>query len=175
MGRYDKKRKIVEEIKQDLSEAKTIVLTDYRGLTVAQMNRLRGILKEQDVKYRVVKNTLARFAVQEAGYTEIDPYLTGPVAIAFGYDDPVVPVKLLVDFSKENDELNLKGGILDRSNFLDENKLVEIAKLPPKEVLLGQVAGSLQSPISAFLTVLQGNLRNLVYALQAVKEQKESA
>ena len=175
MGRYDKKRKIVEEIKQDLNEAKTIVLTDYRGLTVAQMNRLRGILKEQDVKYRVVKNTLARFAVQEAGYTEIDPYLTGPVAIAFGYDDPVVPVKLLVDFSKENDELNLKGGILDRSNFLDENNLVEIAKLPPKEVLLGQVAGSLQSPMSAFLTVLQGNLRNLVYALQAVKEQKESA
>lgn len=174
MGIRQEKEKIVQQIKADLESAKVIVLTDYRGLTVAQMNDLRNILREEGIKYKVVKNTLTRFAAREAGFNELEKYMEGPIAIAYGYDDPVVPLRVLVKFAKKNEALTLKGGVLEKM-VLDEKNLRVLSDLPPREVLLSTVLGSFQSPISGLLNVMQGNLRNLAYVLQAVKEKKDDA
>ncbi len=174
MGIRQEKEKIVQQIKADLESAKVIVLTDYRGLTVAQMNDLRNILREEGIKYKVVKNTLTRFAAREAGLNELEKYMEGPIAIAYGYDDPVVPLRVLVKFAKKNEALTLKGGVLEKM-VLDEKNLRVLSDLPPREVLLSTVLGSFQSPISGLLNVMQGNLRNLAYVLQAVKEKKDDA
>ncbi len=168
------KQKKVQEIRKDLESSQVIVLTDYRGLTVAKMNQLRRLLEADGVRYKVVKNTLTKLAAQEAGLEGLDPYMEGPVAIAYGYDDPVTPIKLLVKFSKENDELNIKGGVLE-NQVMDETQMRRLADLPSKEVLLAKVAGVFQAPLAGMANVLQGNLRNLVYVLDAVREQKENA
>jgi len=165
------KEKMVEALREDLSKAKVVVLTDYRGLTVAQINSLRRILKEEGAQYKVVKNTLMRLAVKETGLEKLEPYLEGPTAIAYGYDEPVVPIKVLVKFAKGNDNLSIKAGALE-GNILEESDLRRISELPTKEVLLGKTLGCFQAPLRGFLSVLQGNILNLVYVLNAVKEQK---
>ena len=172
MGKRLEKEKKVAEIKEDLSRARIIVLTDFRGLNVAQMNKLRRTLQQDGVKYRVVKNTLTKIAAGETGLDDLKEYLEGPMGIAYGFDDPLEPVKTLVKFAKENsDKFSLKGGVLE-SRVLDVDSLKQLADLPPKEVLLSRTLGSLQAPLSAFVNVLQANIRNLVYVLQAVHDQK---
>lgn len=166
------KEKKVELLKKELEQAKIIVMTDYRGLTVAQMNKLRRILQAEGIRYKVVKNTLAQIAAVDLGIAAMNTYLEGPVAIAYGYADPVTPVKLLVKFAKENDQLSLKGGMLEKQ-ILDEQGLRQLSDLPSREVLLARVLGSFQSPLAGMMNVLQGNLRGFVYVLQAVKEQRE--
>lgn len=174
MANRKEKEKMVEAIKEDLRNSKVIVLTDYRGLTVAQISNLRRILKEEGVQYKVVKNTLTRLAVKGMGLDNLEPYLEGPTAIAYGYDEPVMPVKLLVKFAKENDHLSIKAGALE-GDVLGENDLRRIAELPSKEVLLSKTLGCFQAPLRGFLNVLQGNILNLVYVLNAIKEQKADA
>ena len=172
MDRRRLKEKKVELLKEELGHARLIVMTDYRGMTVAQMNKLRRMLQAEGIKYKVIKNTLAQIAAADLGMEAMNTYLEGPVAIAYGYDDPVTPVKLLVKFAKENDQLSLKGGMLEKQ-VLDEQGLRQLADLPSREVLLARVLGSFQSPLAGMLSVLQGNLRGFVYALQAVKEKRE--
>lgn len=174
MGNRQVKEKKVELLKDDLGRAKIIVLTDYRGLTVAQMNKLRRILQAEGIKYRVVKNTLTRIAAKELGLEDMNVYMQGPIAIAYGFDDPVTPVRLLVKFAKENDQLSLKGGLLE-SQALDEQGLRRLSDLPSRDVLLARTLGAFQAPLVGMLNVLQGNLRSLVYVLQAIKEKQESA
>ena len=172
MGNRREKEKKVELLKEDLGQAKIIVLTDFRGLTVAQMNKLRRSLQVEGIKYKVVKNTLTRIAATDLGLDAMNVYMEGPVGIAYGYDDPVTPVKLLVKFAKENEQLSLKGGLLEKQ-ILDEQGLQHLSQLPTREVLLAKTLGCFQAPLSGMLNVLQGNLRGLVYALQAVKEKQE--
>lgn len=174
MGSRKLKEKKVEELKNDLQMANVAVLTDFRGLTVAKMNKLRRMLAEGGVKYKVVKNTLTLLAAREVGLDELEPYLKGPVAIAFGYDDPVHPVKILDKFAKEHEELKIKGGILEK-RVLGDKEIRRLSELPSKEVLLAKTLGCFKAPLTGFLSVLQGNLRNFVYVLNAIKEQKESA
>ena len=171
MGNREIKEKKVLEIKKDLEDSKVIVLTDYRGLTVTQINALRRTLSQEGVKYKVVKNTLTLLAARDAGLEGLEQYLQGPTAIAYGYDDPVTPVKLLVQFSKGNEQLSIKGGVLENS-ILDKTELKRLSELPPREVLLARTLGSLQFPLTGFLSVLQGNIRNLVYVLEAIKGEK---
>ncbi|RJX23956.1 MAG: 50S ribosomal protein L10 [Dethiobacter sp.] len=174
MGNREVKEEKVLEIKEDLNNSKVVVLTDYRGLTVAQISKLRRILSEEGVKYKVVKNTLTILAARKAGLDDLEQYLQGPTAVAFGYDDPVTPIKLLVKFAKENDQLSIKGGVLEK-NVLNEIELRRLSELPPKDVLLSMTLRGFQAPLVGMLNVLQGNIRNLVYVLDAIKEQKESA
>ena len=174
MGSRKLKEKKVEEIKADLQKAKVIVLTDYRGLIVAEINKLRRMLKEEGVQYKVVKNTLTRLALRELGLADLELYLQGPTAMAYGYDDPVVPVKLLVKFARGNEHLKIKGGVLEK-NILNEKELRQIAGLPPKDVLLSKTLTCFQAPLAGMLNVLQGNVRNLIYVLEAIRKQKESA
>ena len=170
------KQAIVAELKEKLTGAKGAVLVNYRGLTVAQDTKLRRQLREAGVDYRVVKNTMTRIAAQEAGLEGLDVYLEGPTAIAISTTDPVAPAKIITDFVKEHklQVLEVKAGLVE-GNVIDENGVKALASLPSREVLIAKMLGSMQSPITGLVNVLQGSVRNLVYALDAVRQQKESA
>jgi large subunit ribosomal protein L10 len=164
----------VAEIKDKLSRAQSVVLADYRGLNVAQATELRKQLREAGIEYKVVKNTLTIIAARECGLDGLASLLTGPTAIAFGYDDPVAPAKILSEFAKANKDLELKGGVLD-GQVMNVEDVKALADLPSREELLAQVLRGMQAPIAGFVNVLQGTIRNFVYALDAVRKQKEEA
>ena len=113
-------------------------------------------------------------AAREIGLDDLVPLLTGPTAVAFGYDDPVAPAKILSEFAKTNRDLELKGGVLE-GKVLDVDGVKALAELPSKEELLAQVVRGMQAPIAGLVNVLQGTIRNFVYALDAVRKQKEEA
>ncbi len=166
----------VAELKEKFSATKGAVLTNYRGLTVAQDTKLRRKLREAGVEYRVFKNTLTRIAAKEAGIEGLDPYLEGPTAIALSMTDPVAPAKVISDFVKENklQTLEVKAGLVE-GKVIDASGVKALSNLPPREVLIAQVLAGMQAPIAGFVNVLSGTMRNLVYALDAVRQQKESA
>ena len=144
----------VAEIKELLTASKCTILVDFCGLTVAQDTAFRRKMREAGVKYGVVKNTMLRIAANEAGIEGLEPVLEKNTAIAVAPEDPVAVAKIICDFAKENKALT---------------------ELPPKEVLIAKMLGSMNAPISGFVNVLQGTIRNVVYALEAVRQQKESA
>lgn len=176
MAVTQEKLQTVAEIKEKLSTTQGAVLTNYRGLTVAQDTKLRRQLREAGVEYRVFKNTMTRIAAKEAGIEGLDPYLEGPTAIAMSYTDPVAPAKVIADFVKENklQTLEVKAGLVE-GKVIDANSVKALASLPAREVLIAQVLAGMQAPVAGFVNVLSGSLRNLVYALEAVRKQKESA
>jgi len=165
---------VVEEIKEKLSKAQGVILADYRGLTVLQATELRRKLREAGVEYKVLKNTLTAIAAKEVGFEDLVPLLIGPTAIAFGYDDPVAPAKVLSEFARTTPVLELKGGLLE-GKVLDVDAVKALADLPSREELLSQVLRGMQAPIAGLANVLQGTIRNFVYALEAVRKQKEEA
>lgn len=165
------KQAIVAEIKEKLEAAKGAVLADYRGLNVADATKLRRSLREAGVEFRVLKNTMTRIAAREAGIEGLEAYLEGPTAIAFGFNDLVAPAKILTTFAKENKSIVIKAGIVE-GKVVDEKGVKDLADLPPREVLIAKMLGSMQAPISGLVNVLQGNIRNLVYVLEAVRNQK---
>lgn len=155
----EKKKAIVAELSERLKNSQAGVLADYRGLSVAQDTELRGKLREAGVSYTVVKNNLTRFAVKEAGLDELESVLEGPTALATSENDVVTPAKILVDFAKDNDALEIKAGFVDGKVIsLDEVKTY--ASIPSKEVLIARILGSLQSPISALARTLQAIVDN---------------
>jgi large subunit ribosomal protein L10 len=156
------KKQLVEEIVEKISRAKSIVLVDYRGLNVEQVTDLRNKFRAAGVDYKVYKNSNMRFAFEKAGYTEFLEYLKGPNAIAFGYEDAVTVAKISSDFAKTNDKLEIKAGVVD-GTVIDANGVKSLASIPPREVLL-----------SMLLSALQGNLRNLAFLLDQVRENKEN-
>jgi len=160
----EKKEKIVKDIKEKLEKSKVAVFTNYRGITAGEITELRRSLRESGSELRIAKNTLTRIAARDLGLEGINPYLEGPVAIAFGYEDPVAPAKILHKFIKEYKKMEIKGGVLENA-IVDADGIKELADLPPKEVLLAKVVGGMQAPISGLVNVLQGSIRNLVYVL----------
>jgi large subunit ribosomal protein L10 len=167
------KQAAVAELKQKLGAIKGAVLADYRGLNVADATKLRRTLREAGIEFRVVKNTMTRIAAQEIGIEGLDAHLEGPTAIAFGYQDPVGPAKVLSEFAKGNKNLVIKAGILS-GKVVDADGVRVLADLPPREVLIAKMLGSMQAPITGLVNVLHGNIRNLVYTLEAVRKQKEA-
>lgn len=170
------KQAIVADIKEKLAGAKGMVITSYRGLTVAQDTKLRSKFREAGVHYQVVKNTMTRIAAHEAGIEGLDQYLEGTTAIAVSNTDPVAPAKVISDFIKEHklDSLEIKAGMVE-GKVIDAAGVKSLAALPTREVLIAQVLAGMQSPIVGLVNVLQGSIRNVVYALDAVRKQKESA
>lgn len=164
----------VAEIKELLANSKCTILVDFCGLTVAQDTALRRKMREAGVHYNVVKNTLLRIAAQEAGIEGLEPVLEHNTAIAVAPEDPVAVAKIVCDFAKENKELKIKIGVLD-GKAISVEEIKALASLPPKEVLIAKMLGSMNAPISGLVNVLQGTIRNVVYALEAVRKQKESA
>ncbi|MCF6463377.1 50S ribosomal protein L10 [Clostridium sp. Cult1] len=168
----EEKKQIVEEIKEKVEKAQSVVLVDYRGLNVEELTQLRRKYKEAGVDYKVYKNTMMRFAFKDAGLEEFNQFLTGPNAVAFGFDDPVQAAKITDEFAKDHDKLEIKAGIVD-GKIIGIDEIKSLANLPSKEVLIAQTLAGLNGPIAGFANVLQGTIRNLVYALNAVKEKQE--
>jgi len=168
-----KKEQEISEIGQYMGQYSITVLTDYRGLDVAEVTELRAKLRDAGVKYKVAKNTLIKRAANELGITDLDKYLEGPTAVAFSAE-PVELAKILVDFAKAHNDLEIKTGLLDKK-LVGVEDIKNLAKLPPREVLLAQVVGAMQSPMYGFAGSLSGLLRKFVYALDQIKEQKAQA
>jgi large subunit ribosomal protein L10 len=169
-----KKVQQVELLTEKLRKAKVAVLADYRGLTVAQMQDLRSRLRTADVEFRVVKNTMARRAAAESGNEALQGELTGPIGIAFGYDDLGAPAKLLADFVRTTRlKLDIVGGLVEGRVFGPE-QVRQLADLPPREVLLAQLLGTLQSPIAQLVGAVQAPVQELVGLLEARKNQMEA-
>ncbi|HHZ19226.1 MAG TPA: 50S ribosomal protein L10 [Firmicutes bacterium] len=165
------KEAIVAEVQEKISRSQAVVLADYRGLNVEEINLLRKKLREAGVEYRVIKNTLIRLAAKNAQIDGLDPYLEGPTAIAFGYDDPVAPAKIMSDFAKDHKNLELKAGLLG-DKVIDVDGVKALANLPSRTALLAQLAGLLQAPMRGLVTVLSGPMRNAVYALEAIRKKQ---
>jgi large subunit ribosomal protein L10 len=169
-----RKEGIVQEVKEKLSKSQVVILTDYRGLNVAEITDLRRQLREEGIEFKVVKNTLTKIAAGELGYESLKDHLEGPTAVAFGYQDPVTAAKILAKFAKGNEKLEIKAGML-AGGVIDLEAIRALADLPSREVLLGRVLGAFQSPLTAFAGVLQGNIRNLIQVLNAIREEKEKS
>lgn len=165
------KEATVSEIQQKFAASKSVILADYRGLNVEEVTELRKKLREAGIEYKVAKNTLTSRAAKAANIDGLDQFLSGPTALAFGFNDVVSPAKILANFAKNHKKLELKGGVLE-GQVIDLQKVNALANLPSREVLLGQVAGMLQAPMRGLVTVLSGPLRNVTYALEAVRKQK---
>ena len=165
------KKKIVEDLKEKISRAKVMVVSDYLGFTVKEITELRKKLRAEDSELRIVKNTLISRAVVECGFEVLKNYLQGSTAVLLGYRDAVAPLKVLIKHIKESEKGSIRAGIVENKIF-DQKELSEIAKLPSREVLLGKVVGGFQAPIFGLVNVLSGPMRKLVYALQAIKEKK---
>jgi large subunit ribosomal protein L10 len=149
------------------------VATDYRGLTAKEMVQLRRRLTESGIEYRVIKNTLTRFAAERAGKNQLETLLTGPVAIAFGYDDVIKPAQVLREHIRSaGSVLQIKGGILG-DKLLTAEDVVNLATMPSKEVLLARLVGQLNAPLQALHNVLSAPLRGLLNVMQARIKQVE--
>ncbi len=165
------KQENVAEIKEKISRSQSIILMDYRGLSVDEVTELRAKFRAQGVDYKVYKNTMMRFAFKDSNLEEFNEHLTGPNAIAFGYDDPVQVAKLSYDFAKTNEKLEIKAGVVD-GKVVGVDEIKRLASLPSKDVLIAQVLAGFNSPIQGFANVLNGTLKGLVVALNAIAEKK---
>ena len=167
------KEKIVDELAEKLSQCKIAIATDYRGITAKEMVLLRRQLRENGIEYKVTKNTLTKFASDKADKKQLEAYLTGPLALAFGYDDIVKPAKVLSEYSASSGgRLKIKGGILE-DKALTPRDISRLATIPPKEVLLSQLLGQLFAPVQGLHYMLSSPLNGLVNVLQARVRQME--
>lgn len=164
----------VDELKELLRDAKSIVLNDFTGLNVADISELRRLCRENNVVYTIVKNTLAKRSFAALGLEEIESILDGPTAVALSRDDEVVPAKVLNDFAKDYELPRLKGAYV-AGRLLDDEETKRLASLPSKEILLAQVVGTFQAPMRGLVNVLGASLRDLLYVLKAVAEKKGAA
>ncbi|MED9948005.1 50S ribosomal protein L10 [Peptacetobacter hiranonis] len=156
---------VVSEIVEKLNNSSSAVVVDYKGLTVAEVTELRKVMREAGVDYKVYKNTLVRRAAQEVGIEQFnDELLVGTNAIAFGYEDPVAPARILKKFIETHPKMKLKMGVVE-GEFYDEAKIMELANIPSREELIAKLLGSLKAPVS-----------NFVYLVDAIaKKQEEEA
>ncbi len=150
-----------------------MVLTDYKGLTVAEMSEMRRMLKESSLEYRVVKNTLARIAAEDTPVAVLKDEFVGPVGVAIAYDDPVELAKKVIDYSKQNEKFAIKCGIIE-GKFVDLEGLKNVSKLPSRDVLLAMFAGAVASPLRNMASLLQATISRLGYALNALKDKKSA-
>lgn len=155
----EQKKQVVADLVEKLKSAQAGVIVDYRGLTVEQDTDLRRKLREAGVEYKVVKNTLTRFAANEVGLGGLDEYLNGPTSLAVSADDPVAPAKVIADFAKSNDCLKIKAGFLD-GNVISLEEVDTLAKTPSRDTLIAQIMGSLNAPVSDLVRTLQALVDN---------------
>jgi large subunit ribosomal protein L10 len=167
-----KKAKFMEDVRLIIKDSKNLVLTEYRGMTVEQVTELRSSLRKSGVKLKVLKNTLTRKLFKESGIDQLDPHLHGPVAISFLGKDVAAATKAILNFAKKNEKFILKAGFIE-GKVISLDGLKAISSLPSREVMLSRLLSTMQAPIRAMMTVMNGNTQKLVYALNAIKAQKE--
>lgn len=167
----DKKKQIVADLSTKLQNAVTGVVVDYKGISVADDTKLRKELREAGVDYAVVKNTLLRLATVQTGLEGLDPVLEGTTALAVSDSDYVAAARILCDYASKNENFKIKAGFVE-GEVLDTKGIEALAKLPSREVLVAQTLGGLNAPITGFVGVLNANVRNLVYALNAIAQKQ---
>jgi len=169
----ERKTQIIDKLREDFSKCSIGILTDYRGLSAQEATALRRRLRDSGIEFRVVKNTLARFAAERAGKEELISSFDGPIAIAFGYSDIVEPARALADYiDSSKASLSIKGGFLS-DRLLTAEDVKTLSTLPPREVLLAKVLGGMQAPISALVSHLATPIRGFIGLLQARIQQLE--
>ena len=155
MAKVEEKKPVVDEISTLLKDAKSVVLVDYRGLTVEQDTQLRKQLREAGVSYKVYKNTMMRFAFKGTDYEPLDPYLNGPSGCAIvGGDDPIAPARIMCGFAKKAEKLEIKGGVVE-GKLYDADGIKTLSTIPSREELLSKLLGSLQAPVTNFARVIK--------------------
>lgn len=163
------KEENVSKLIEKLKSSKSVVLTDYQGITMSQLSDLRNKLRDQDAEFTVTKNTLLDLSLKQVDLELTNPEVnSGPTATLFAYEDEISPIKILVKALKDIQIGKVKGGFVN-GQFLDAFSITRLANLPGKLELRGQVVGLINSPLQGLATVLQGNLNNLVYALDQIR------
>lgn len=170
----NEKEALIAEATRLLAETESLFVSDYRGLTVAQLSELRGKLREQGASIKVLKNTLGRIAAERAGRSELSPLLCGPTAVTLCGDDPVGAARTLADYARLHPELAVRGGFLN-DKIIDGPGVKVLATLPARDVLVAQLVGTMAAPLSGLVTVLQGTIRAFVRALDQVAAQRAAA
>jgi len=169
----EEKAQIIDKLQECVSKCSIGILTDYRGLSTPEMNVLRAKLRELGVEYKVVKNTLARFAVERAGRNDLVSSFEGPIAIAFGYGDITESARALADYiDTSKASLSIKGGFFS-DRLLTSGEVKTLSTLPPREILLAKLLGGMQSPITALVSCLATPIRGVIGVLQARIKQLE--
>mgnify|MGYP000134923034 CR=1 FL=1 len=153
MAKIELKQPIVEEISANIQDAASVVVVDYRGITVAQDTALRKQLREAGVTYKVYKNTMLNFAIKGTEFEPLSQHLEGPSAIAISKTDATAPARIVANFAKKAEKLEIKAGVVE-GNYYDAKGMTAIANVPSREVLLGKLLGSIQSPIANFARVI---------------------
>jgi large subunit ribosomal protein L10 len=161
----------VNELHDKFARAVSAVLADFRGLSVQEITTLRQQLREASLEVAVVKNTLARLAIQETSFEKLSPYLKGPTSITFSYRDPVAPAKVLSAYVKRQPKLAVRAGLFE-GEIIHGEKIAEIADLPPRDVLLAQAFAAMQGPVAGLVWTLQGLLSTFIGTLQAIHDKK---
>ncbi len=169
-----RKVELVDELSDKMSRMQLAVVADYRGFSVAELSALRTKLREHGAEMVVAKNTLLRLAARNAGREEIEPFLEGPTAVTFAYDNVAKVAKVLLDASKTSKPMVVRGGLLGNSP-IPANGLENVTKLPTREEALAQVLGGISAPVSGVVGVLNAAISNVVYTLQARIDQMQPA
>ncbi|MEG0835269.1 MAG: 50S ribosomal protein L10 [Christensenellaceae bacterium] len=172
-AKLNEKQAVLAEVVDKMQRAQSIVMLDYRGLSVQQVSSLRNEFRTAGVEYRVIKNNMLKRAADELKIEGVDDYFKGPTAVAFGFSDPVSPAKILVKFIKNAKITEIKGGIL-AGKAMNAAAIENLSKLASKEELLAKMLGSLNAPITKFAGALLAIPRGLACALNAVREQKQA-
>jgi large subunit ribosomal protein L10 len=172
--KLEDKKRIAQDLKERFDKSKVIIVTDYKGLNVTSINALRRKLREADVEYKVVKNSLLIRAAKDTDVAQLNEYFKGPSAIAISYDDPVAPAKVLTEFAKDSKALEIKAGVMG-DQMLDMSAIKALSDLPSREVLLGQVLSAMNGVPTAFVRALNDNIGRFLNVLTAIKDQKEAA
>ena len=171
--RLEEKKQTVSELAQKLERSNIVITTNYIGLTVAEMTELRRKLRQEEIEFRVIKNTLARFAAEQVGKEKLNSIIEGPTAIAFGYGDETAPAKALLDYIRSaKSELKISGGLM-KERVLSASEIATLATLPPKEVLIAKLLSGMQGSIFALVNVLNANIAGFTNLLVARKKQLE--
>jgi len=165
------KVKVVEEIQEKFKKANATFIADYKGLKALEMDEIRKALRESSIDFKIVRNTLAKRSIQGTELEPLSENFKQSTAIAFSYKDAAAAAKTLVQFSKDKPNLKLRVGTLG-TKVINLAEIQGLAELPPREVLLGKLLGSLSSPATGFVMVLSGVPRKFLYALNAIKDQK---
>jgi len=170
----EEKKQIVEDLKVRIKASAAGVFVDYQGITVEDDTKLRARMREAGVVYTVNKNSMYRLAIKDCGLEELDPIFEKMTALATSEGDPVAPAKILSEYADKIPTFRIKAGFLDGKPITDD-KVVALAKLPSKEVLVATLLGALNSPITGLVNVLNGNIRGLACVLQAIADKKAEA
>jgi large subunit ribosomal protein L10 len=165
------KQEIINELADKIKRQKSLIFTDAKGVRVKEIQLIRRELKKLEAEYRVAKKSLMKLALKKEGKEMDLSQFSGSLASSFGYKDPISLIKVLTKLAKTNDKFKILGGMVE-GKVLSVLEIKELSKIPSKEILLAKLIGSIKSPISGFVNVLQGNMRNLVGVLSAIKNNK---